>query len=128
MLKKLDTALQQWPEQWLAPWRQPSPRRIWLFLGLWLLFIGYVVLESWQPFGPDLGFLPTLAASGFARVMFSDIGILSTLAAVWMLLERKHWSAPIFAFAMLFLGSGSLLLYLALRDWLLWRETKIAKA
>jgi hypothetical protein len=115
-------------DRWLNVWRNPSPRRIGLFLGLWVLFIGYAIIEGQQPFGPDLGFLPTLVASGFARVMFSDIGILSTLAAVWMLLERKHWSAPIFAVAVLFLGSGSLLLYLALRDWLLWRAAASLKS
>jgi hypothetical protein len=107
---------------WLERWRNPSRQRITVFLGLWLGFIAYIVIESQGWFGPDLGFWPTLASSSFARVMFSDIGILSTLAAVWIWLDRKHPSAPIFAILMLVVGSGALLPYLALRDWVLMRE------
>jgi len=100
----------------LDRWRFPSRERLRLFAGAWLSLVAFAVLDAFGLFGPDIGVLETLRVSSLSRTMFLDIGLLSTLAAAWALLDRRHPSAPVFAVLMLFLGSFALLPYLVLRE------------
>lgn len=80
----------------------------------WLGLILFVILEGQGLFGPDIGMSETLRTSGFARIMFADIGAVSTLVAIWIVLSSKLRVRYVFAAASLFVGSFAILPYVAL--------------
>ncbi|PTA66579.1 hypothetical protein C8263_17145 [Deinococcus arcticus] len=74
----------------------------------------------------DLGTRQTLQRSPFARVMFMDIGALSTLGALFLALTGQTRARVPGAVASLFLGSFALLPALAYEDWVaLSREDRV---
>jgi hypothetical protein len=80
-----------------------------------LLLVGTAVLGRGRP--GDLGTRETLRRSPFARVMFMDIGALSTLGALYLLLNGRTAVRVPGAVASLFAGSFALLPALAYEDW-----------
>jgi hypothetical protein len=103
-------------------YRRPGPKRIGLFLSLWAML---VVTSVARPRGKDLGTLETLRRSHFSRVMFADIGALSTLGALYAVLRfRSPWRFVAGGLT-LFVGSFALLPYLAWEDW---RATRAGNA
>ncbi|WP_110885505.1 hypothetical protein [Deinococcus yavapaiensis] len=95
-------------------YRRPGKKRIRLYLGLWAML---VLTSVWKPEGQDLGTVATLKKSRFARVMFMDVGALSTLGALYAVLAGKSRARFPAALASLFVGSFALLPYLAYEDW-----------
>lgn len=95
-------------------YRRPGKKRIRLYLSLWAMLVVTSVLK---PKGRDLGAVETLKKSHFARVMFMDVGALSTLGAVYAVLAGKSRARFPAAFASLFVGSFALLPLLAYEDW-----------
>lgn len=65
----------------------------------------------------DIGLRGTLRRSAFARGMFADIGALSTLGALYLLVQGKTPVRVPAALASLFVGSFALLPALAYEDW-----------
>lgn len=98
----------------METWKKPSRKRLLLIVGVWvsllvfsLISSRFSVLNTWE----------TLQGSHFSRVMFSDIGVLATLIAGYIVLIHKAvWRIP-FAVAILIFGSFALLPYLALLEW-----------
>ncbi|RJF73747.1 hypothetical protein D3875_13455 [Deinococcus cavernae] len=74
----------------------------------------------------ELGTLDTLKRSSFARVMFMDIGALSTLGALYLVLNGKTAVRVPAALASLFAGSFALLPALAYEDWVALRQQERA--
>lgn len=108
------------PPQALDKYRAPGPDRLRLYAVLFALLVLTAVLGRGRP--GDLGVGETLRRSAFARVMFMDIGVLSTLGALYLVLKgrtRVRWPA---ALAALFIGSFALLPALAWEDWVAMRE------
>lgn len=99
----------------LSPYRQPSRERLRLYLSLLLMLVLTAVLGRGRP--GELGTLDTLKRSSFARVMFMDIGVLSTLGALYLVLNGKTAVRVPAAVASLFAGSFALLPALAYEDW-----------
>lgn len=99
----------------LDPYRKPSPQRIRLYLGLLGMLALTAVLNRKRP--GDLGTRETLRRSPFARVMFMDIGALSTAAALHLAVNGKTPVRMPAALASLFVGSFALLPALAYEDW-----------
>lgn len=60
----------------------------------------------------QLGTIETLKRSSFARTMFMDIGVLSTIFSYWILYKTKVHYRFIFAPLTLFIGSFSVLPFL----------------
>ncbi len=104
----------------LSPYRQPSRERLRLFVSLFGLLVLTAVLGRGRP--GELGTLDTLKRSSFARVMFMDIGVLSTLGALYLVLNGKTAVGVPAAVASLFAGSFALLPALAYEDWVALRE------
>lgn len=104
----------------LSPYRQPSRERLRLFVSLFGLLVLTAVLGRGRP--GELGTLETLKRSSFARVMFMDIGALSTLGALYLVLNGKTAVRVPAAVASLFAGSFALLPALAYEDWVALRE------
>jgi len=80
------------------------------FFGL----VGIAFADARGAFGDDIGLKDTLRHSSFARIMFADIGALSTIIAAWMILATNHPLRFVFAFASLFIGSFAVLPFLVL--------------
>jgi len=99
----------------LEDYRRPSWPRIRLYLSLLALLILTAVFGR-ERLG-ELGTVETLRRSSFARVMFMDIGALSTLGALYLFLTGKTRVRVPAAIASLFLGSFALLPALAYEDW-----------
>lgn len=99
----------------LEPYRRPGPARLHLYGVLMLLLIATAVLGRGRP--GDLGTRETLRRSPFARVMFMDIGALSTLGALYLVMNGKTAVRVPGALASLFAGSFALLPALAYEDW-----------
>lgn len=107
---------------WLERYRRPGPERLKLYGVLFALLVLTTVLGRAQP--GDLGTLGTLRQSTFARVMFMDIGVLSTLGAIYLVLNGRTAVRLPAALGTLFLGSFVLLPALAWEDWAAMREEK----
>ena len=99
----------------LEPYRRPGPARFQLYAGLYALLILTALLGKKR--GGELGTLETLRRSSFARVMFMDVGALSTLGALYLLLNGTTPARIPAALASLFLGSFALIPGLAYEDW-----------
>ena len=104
----------------LESYRRPGPERFQLYGVLMLLLVGTAVLGRGRP--GDLGTRETLRRSPFARVMFMDIGALSTLGALYLLLNGRTAVRVPGAVASLFAGSFALLPALAYEDWVKLQE------
>lgn len=84
----------------------------------WISFISFILIDSFGVLGlPDIGTINALQISTFTRAMFFDIGILSTIFAVWIILFTEHKLKYLFAILTMFLGSIALLPYLAIHFW-----------
>ncbi|KXK27236.1 MAG: hypothetical protein TR69_WS6001000109 [candidate division WS6 bacterium OLB20] len=79
----------------------------------WAGLILFAVVDGTGAFGTDIGFTASLQQSGLARIMFADIGVLSTLCAVWII-RTGHRLRYLFAAAALFTGSFAVLPFLSL--------------
>lgn len=105
----------------LEPYRYPSPERLKLYASLLALLVLSTRLGRARTPGPglrdDLGVRETLRRSSFARVMFMDIGALSTLGALFLTLRGRTRLRGPAALASLFVGSFALLPALAYEDW-----------
>jgi hypothetical protein len=99
----------------LERYRHPGPERLKLYAGLYAMLIATAVLGRARE--GDLGTLGTLRRSQFARVMFMDIGAVSTLAALYAVLNGKSRLRYPAAIASLFAGSFALIPFLAYEDW-----------
>ncbi|MDL2343160.1 hypothetical protein QOL99_03250 [Deinococcus sp. MIMF12] len=99
----------------LEKYRAPGPERLKLYAALFALLVLSAVLGRGRP--GDLGTRETLRRSPFARVMFMDIGVLSTLGALYLVLNGKTAVRVPAAVASLFVGSFALLPALAWEDW-----------
>ena len=99
----------------LDVYRQPSPDRIRLYLSLLLMLVLTVTLGGKRE--GDLGLRGTLKRSSFARGMFADIGAISTLGALYLVINGKTPVRVPAAVATLFAGSFALLPALAYEDW-----------
>jgi hypothetical protein len=88
-------------------------------LGYWLFLILFAFIDSKGKFGSDIGVKKTLKTSSFARIMFQDIGALSTLAAIWTVTQTKNPIRWVVAFLSVFTGSFALLPFLS---WHFWRK------
>lgn len=99
----------------LEPYRRPSPERLRLYGSLLLMLVLTAVLGRKRP--GDLGTLETLRRSSFARIMFMDIGALSTLGALYLVLNGHTRVRVPAALASLAVGSFALLPALAYEDY-----------
>lgn len=89
-----------------------------LFLLLmWLFLIIYSSLDAQGRFGSDIGFQATLNTSSLARVMFMDIGVLSTLIALFIATRKAPFIKYLFALLTLVFGSFAALPFLAYYYW-----------
>jgi len=96
-------------------YRAPGPERLKLYGSLFVLLVLTAVLGRKR--GGDLGTRGTLRQSSFARIMFMDIGAVSTLGALYLVLNGKTPVRVPAALATLFVGSFALLPALAYEDW-----------
>lgn len=103
------------PPPSLNKYRTAGPARLQLYAALFVTLILTAVLGRGRP--GDLGTLETLRRSPFARVMFMDIGVLSTLGALYLVLGGQTAVRVPAALASLFVGSFALLPALAWEDW-----------
>ncbi len=99
----------------LEPYRRPGLPRLKLYASLSAALLLTVVLGGKRP--GDLGAAETLRRSSFARIMFMDIGMLSTLGALYLLLGGRTPVRVPGAAASLFAGSFALIPALAWEDW-----------
>ncbi|MEF2279286.1 hypothetical protein V3W47_13345 [Deinococcus sp. YIM 134068] len=107
---------------WLERYRTPGPERLKLYGVLFGLLVLTAILGRAQT--GDLGTVGTLRQSTFARVMFMDIGVLSSLGALYLVLNGRTAVRIPAAIATLFVGSFVLLPALAWEDWVAMREGK----
>ena len=91
----------------------------------YLTLVLYAILEQVNFFGPDLGVINSLKLSGFTRAMFFDIGILSTLASFWVMINGRGKYKILIAIGVIFLGSFVLLPYLI---YLFWNNSKLSQS
>jgi hypothetical protein len=103
----------------LEQYRRPGPARFRLYVGLYALLVLTAVLGGKKR--GDLGTLGTLRKSSFARIMFMDIGAVSTLGALYLLLSGRTPLRYPAAVASLFAGSFALIPGLAYEDWMAMR-------
>ena len=99
----------------LDKYRHPSHERIRLYASL-LLMLALTATFGKRRSG-ELGTLDSLRRSSFTRIMFMDIGALSTLGALYLVLNGKTAVRVPAAVASLFVGSFALLPALAYEDW-----------
>lgn len=99
----------------LDPYRRASPERLRLYFALFVLLVLTAVFGRGRP--GELGTRETLSRSSFARVMFMDIGALSTLGSLYLVVRGKTAVRVPAAVASLFVGSFALLPALAYEDW-----------
>jgi hypothetical protein len=103
----------------LEQYRRPGPARFRLYAGLYALLVLTAVLGGKKR--GDLGTLGTLRKSSFARIMFMDIGAVSTLGALYLLLSGRTPLRYPAAVASLVAGSFALIPGLAYEDWMAMR-------
>ncbi|WP_309571471.1 hypothetical protein [Deinococcus sp.] len=96
-------------------YRQPSHDRIRLYGSLFMMLVLTAVFGKKRP--GELGTAEALKRSSFTRIMFMDIGALSTLGALYLVLNGRTAVRVPAAIASLFLGSFALLPALAYEDW-----------
>lgn len=108
---------------WLEKYRTPGPDRLRLSASLFVLLVLTAVLGRGRE--DDLGLGGTLRRSTFARVMFMDVGALSTLGALYLVLNGKTAVRVPAAVATLFVGSFALLPALAWEDWAAMQEEQV---
>jgi hypothetical protein len=94
--------------------RRPGPARFRLYAGLYALLLLTALLGKRRG---NLGTLATLRQSHFSRVMFMDIGAVSTLGALYLVLAGRTPVRVPAAVASLFVGSFALIPALAYEDW-----------
>ena len=99
----------------LEQYRRPGPARFQLYAGLYAMLLLTAVLGGKKK--GDLGTLAALKSSSFTRIMFMDIGALSTLGALYLALTGRTRARYPAAIASLFLGSFALIPALAYEDW-----------
>ncbi|WP_293913123.1 hypothetical protein [Deinococcus sp.] len=99
----------------LEQYRRPGAPRLKLYASLYATLVLSAVLGGKR--SGDLGTLGTLRASSFARIMFMDIGMVSTLGALYLVLAGKTPVRVPAAVATLFLGSFALIPALAWEDY-----------
>ncbi|MFC3832044.1 MULTISPECIES: hypothetical protein [Deinococcus] len=99
----------------LEPYRRPSRERMRLYGALLLMLVLTATFGRKRP--GDLGTRETLRRSPFARIMFMDIGALSTLGALYLVLHGRTRVRVPAALASLAVGSFALLPALAYEDW-----------
>ena len=99
----------------LDQYRRPGLPRLKLYASLYAMLVLTAVLGRGRP--GELGTLETLQRSSFARIMFMDIGMVSTLGALYLVLEGKTPVRVPGAVASLFAGSFALIPALAWEDW-----------
>lgn len=95
--------------------RRPGPARYRLYAGLYALLILTALVGRRRG---DLGTVATLRRSQFSRVMFMDIGAVSTLGALYLALHGRTPLRVPAAIASLFVGSFVLIPALAYEDWM----------
>ena len=106
----------------LEPYRRPGPARFRLYGGLYALLILTALLGKKRD--GDIGTLAALRRSSFTRIMFMDIGALSTLGALYLALSGKTPARFPAAVASLFVGSFALIPGLAYEDWVASRRER----
>ena len=99
----------------LEQYRRPGPARFRLYAGLYAMLVLTAVLGGRKK--GDIGTLGALRSSTFTRVMFMDIGAVSTLGALYLLLSGRTVARFPAAVASLFVGSFALIPGLAYEDW-----------
>ena len=99
----------------LEQYRRPGPARFRLYAGLYAMLVLTAVLGGKKK--GDIGTLGALRSSTFTRVMFMDIGAVSTLGALYLLLSGRTAARFPAAVASLFVGSFALIPGLAYEDW-----------
>jgi len=104
----------------LDQYRRPGLPRLKLYASLYAMLVLTAVLGRSRP--GELGTLETLRRSSFARIMFMDIGMISTLGALYLVLEGKTPVRVPGAVATLFAGSFALIPALAWEDWTAMQE------
>lgn len=109
----------------LDKYRHPSRERIQLYASLLLMLVLTAVVGRRRP--GELGTLDSLRRSSLSRIMFMDIGALSTLGALYLVLNGRTAVRVPAAVASLFLGSFALLPALAYEDWAALRDEKTGK-
>lgn len=80
---------------------------------LWLLLVGYAIYDN-LVLTNTLTVSEALNVSSFTRLMFWDIGLLSTILAYWMVFHTNLKIRYVFAVMTLFAGSFAFLPYLAI--------------
>lgn len=96
----------------------PNNKKLSLFfLGYWFFLILFLKADKKGLFGTDIGVVKTLKTSSLARIMFQDIGGLSTAVAVWIVSTSKSFYRWPVAILTVFTGSFTFLPYLAIRLW-----------
>lgn len=98
----------------LSDYARPSPARFRLYASLLVMLVLTAVVGRRRP--GELGTRETLRRSAFARVMFMDIGALSTLGALYLVMNGRTRVRLPAAVASLFAGSFALLPALMLED------------
>lgn len=98
---------------------KPGPKRISLLLSLWASVFATALISGRFR---DLGTRATLRRSHFARTMFADIGALSTVAGLYVVLRYRSPLRFLAAGLTLFVGSFALLPYLAWEDYRAWKR------
>ena len=84
---------------------------------LWFGLLIFNVVDNILNSNATLSPLDTLVKSIFARGMFIDIGILSTVIAAWMIFCTKNKWRYYFAIGTLFIGSFAVLPFLSIYFW-----------
>jgi hypothetical protein len=101
-------------------YRRPGPERLKLYGSLFAMLVLTAVVGRKR--SGELGTRATLKQSSFARIMFMDIGAVSTLGALYLVLNGKTSVRVPAALATLFVGSFALLPALAYEDWVAMQE------
>ena len=99
----------------LEQYRRAGMPRLKLYASLYAMLVLTAVLGRSRP--GELGTAQTLRRSSFARIMFMDIGMVSTLGALYLYLNGKTPVRVPGAVATLFAGSFALIPALAWEDW-----------
>ncbi|MCA9376738.1 hypothetical protein H6763_02485 [Candidatus Nomurabacteria bacterium] len=85
------------------------------FIVVWVLLVIYAIFDP-QLMNDFIPMRSVLEESSFARIMFIDIGVFSTISCFWILNSEKSKRRYPFALAVLFVGSFALLPFLAIHN------------
>lgn len=97
-------------------YRTPSADRIRLYLSLLAMLLLTAIFGKKRP--EELNVSQSLQKSAFTRIMFMDIGVLSTLGALYLILNGQTSIRIPAAIASLFFGGFALLPALAYEDYI----------